>query len=176
MVVSEGRSVDLIVVSHDNRPNGELDIILAALHQTGRPVLLVPRQGVKPVRGYPQSVMVAWDGSLPAARALRDGIPHMLHANKVFLLRIEDSNSAQLNAQEADVITYLSSHGVDAEVVRVPRLNGRLGPLMIGQAKRLNAELLIMGAYGPGHLTEMLLGGTTDYVVKHAQIPLLLAR
>lgn len=36
-------------------------------------------------------------------------------------------------------------------------------------------NLPVMGADGRGHLSEMLLGGTSDHILKHATIPLLLA-
>lgn len=173
----EARSADLVIAGYDNRPDGDLDVVLTALLHTDLPVLALPhkRSGAKITGGYATTVVVAWDGSRAASRALREGIPHMLHASKVYLLCILDSEQRRDPELEADIVVYLRSHCIAAEWVHVPMDIYPVGAQLLSRAERLEADLLVMGAYGHGHLNEMLLGGATDYVLKHSHIPLLMS-
>ena len=173
---AEGRTVDLIVTSYDNHPDGDFTIVLTALFQTGRPVLVLPNRSdliVSPT-GYAQSVAVAWDGSLSAARALRDAVPHMRNAKDVYLLKVDDTNDSQVAITEADILSYLESHDVRAQILCIVRGDRSIGAALLDEVKRLEAGLLVMGAYGHGHIDEMIVGGATDHVLKHTSVPLLL--
>ena len=172
----EARSVDLVICGYDNRSDGYLDTVLTALLQTERPVLALPRNpgSVLSTNGYAKTVVIAWDGSQAASRALREAVPHMLHASEVYLLCIQDADERRDPELEADVIAYLRSHCIAAQWIHAPCGVTPIGEQLLSRAERLEAELLVMGAYGHGHISEMLLGGVTDYVLKHSRIPLLL--
>ncbi|MBW8882942.1 MAG: universal stress protein, partial [Asticcacaulis sp.] len=173
---AESYTADLVVAGYDNSPSGDLDIVMTTLFQAGRPILLYPHMPAVDVVGQApaRTVVFAWDGSRPAGRALREAVPHMLHADKVCLLRVgEDTSTADVIAEQ-DVMAYLRSHCVGAELVRVGRNHG-VGQAILDAADSLGADLVAMGAYGHSHLGEMLLGGATDYVLKHGNLPLLLA-
>ncbi|MEI9906155.1 MAG: universal stress protein [Asticcacaulis sp.] len=173
---AEGRTTDLIVTSYDNHPDGDFTVVLTALFQTGRPVLLLPNRSelIISTTGYAQSVAVAWDGSLSAARALRDAIPHLQNARDVYLLKVDDTNDSQVAITETDILAYLSGHGIVAQILCVLRGDQSVGGALLDEVSRLQAGLLVMGAYGHGHIGEMIVGGATDHVLKHTTIPLLL--
>lgn len=175
-IPAEGRTSDLIVTSYDNHPDGDFTLVLTALFQTGRPVLLLPARSVPIISdtGYAQSIAVAWDGSVSAARALRDAVPHMSKARDVYVLTVEDTNDNQIAIKEADLLSYLDCHDVQAQVLCAERGNQGIGAALLDEVNRLQAGLLVMGAYGRGHIGEMIVGGATDYVLKHSQVPLLL--
>ncbi len=173
---AEGRSVDLIVTSYDNHPDGDFTVVLAAVFRSGRPVLLIPERSehVVSTTGYARSVIVAWDDSLSAARALRDALAHMKNAAEVTLVKIDDRNDEHVATTEADILSYLAAHGVHAQIVCVLREGRSVGAALLHHVDRLQADLLVMGAYGRGHLGEMIVGGATDHVLKHTTGPVLL--
>jgi nucleotide-binding universal stress UspA family protein len=176
IVAREAFTTDLIIAAHDPHPDSDFDYLLAGLFEAGRPVLLVPRNGrASPTKGFAGNVVFAWDGSRAAAKALREAVPHMLRAKCVYLLRVVGDTGAD-EVDEADVLGYLASHCIIAEVVRVERGGRKIGEVILDKAQQLGAGLLVMGAYGHGHAREMLLGGVTDYILKHSPLPLLLAR
>jgi len=168
-------AADLIVTGYDNRPDGDLEILIAGLFDAAKPVLAIPREPgtVLSPTGFAKTIVVAWDGSRAASRALREAVPHLVHAEKVFVVRIHSADD-DINA-DADVKAYLASHCVAAEFVYADRGRQSVGETILAQARALQANMLVMGAYGHSHIGEMLWGGATDYVVKHAEMPLLLA-
>lgn len=175
IVAREAYTTDLIVAAHTPHPDADFDYLLAGLFDAGRPVLLVPRNGHSPSKGFAGNVVFAWDGSRAAATALREAVSHMLRAKCVYLLRVvNDARADEVN--EADVLGYLASHCIIAEVIRTEKESRKTGEVILDQAQHLGAGLLIMGAYGHGHTSEMLLGGVTDHILKHSALPLLLAR
>ena len=166
---------DLIVAGYDNRPDGDLEILIAGLFNAARPVLAIPRRpgvALSPT-GHVKTVAIAWDGSRAASRALCEAVPHLVCAQEVHLIRVR-GNALDTEA-DADAKAYLASHGVESEFVYVETDRRTVGEAILAQAAALQANLLVMGAYGHSHIGEMLWGGATDYVIKHTEIPLLLA-
>lgn len=172
-VAEQAAFADLIVTGYDNRPDGDLDVILAGLFEAGRPVLALPRQpaAALPAGGFARTVAFAWDGSLTSSRALREAIPHMLHAQTVQILHVGEDVDA---GARHDLMNYLRSHCIAATYVGVTPGSQGVGETLLAEARRMKADLLVMGAYGHGHISEMLLGGVSDHVLKHADLPLLL--
>lgn len=174
-LASEGRTVDLIVTGYDKA--GDLTTLVSLLFKTGAPVLAIPHLpgGTMSVTGHAETIAVAWDGSITAARALRAAMPELLNARDVYLVSVEGMDDPVDVTGEADVRNYLTSHGVVAEFIHCERTSHPIGFTVLEKARDLGADLLVMGAYGRGHVGEMLLGGVSNYVVKHTHLPLLLA-
>jgi len=168
---------DLIVAGYDNQPDGDLEILIAGLFDAAQPVLAIPRRPgiVLSPTGYAKTIALAWDGSRAASRALREAIPHLIYAQDVHLIHVRDDAKIPDTEADANVKAYLASHGVASEFIYVDRGRATVGEAILTQATRLQANLLVMGAYGHSHIGEMLWGGATDYVIKHTEIPLLLA-
>lgn len=177
-IPTEALTTDLVATNYIGGPRADLEVILAALFSGGRPVLAIPGHyaAVRLAEGYARTVVFAWDGSRASASALREAVPHMLHAVDVLILHIRSRSKAIPDCVTADLRAYLRSHGVCAEFVVIERGDSPCGECLLEEARGLNADLLVMGAYGHGHISEMLLGGTTDHVLKHTDIPVLLAR
>jgi len=176
VIPREGRTVDLVVVPYLSGAGGDLATLLSALYATGRPVLAMPSTAKVPASktGFASKVCIAWDGSLSASRAVREAVPHLLHAQDVYLVRIQQAREAQDAVSEADIKAYLRSHCIEATSLHIAAGHHLPGEALLQKAGTLDAELLVMGAYGNTHIGEFLFGGTTDYVVKHAHLPLLL--
>jgi len=175
-LVEQAIFADLIVTGYDNRPDGDLDTVLIGLLEADRPVLALPRNPSArlPTTGLAKNVVFAWDGCRASSCALREAVPHMLHAANVFIVHVADAGDEARGETRYDLMTYLRSHCISATYVQVDRADRWTGEVILHEAHKLDADLLILGAYGHGHLTEMLVGGVTDHVLKHADLPLLL--
>jgi nucleotide-binding universal stress UspA family protein len=174
---AEGRTVDLVIAGFDNSRDGDQETIRAALYKTGRPLLLLPRipGAVLSTTGFPTTVVLAWDGSLSAARAMRDALPFLLRAKDVYVLTAEEDGQYPAQGHRSDLLAYLESHQIFAECVHVPRGSEGIGARILERSASLGGELLVMGAYGRGHIGEALLGGATRYILRHSHTPLLLS-
>ena len=174
----EAKTCDLIVTGYENGPDGDLTTVLAALFRTDRPLLLVPHTpgAVMAVDGRPQTVLIAWDGSQAAARAAIAAAPILVMARRVLLVTLLPENQSADRGADADVEAYLCSHGITPEFIHLHRDQRRTGDVLLEQARTFGAELLVMGAYGHGHVAELILGGVTDHILKHSRLPLLMTR
>jgi len=170
----ESRTCDLILMGFDNQPDGRFSDVIAALFRTRRPALLVPRSAgaVVAATGWPKTVAVAWDGSSSSAQALRDAMPFLVAAAEIFVLHVAEPGK---DADDTDLKAYLRRHGVAAEFLHIPRENESVAETLLARVRALDARLLVMGTFGHGRVTEMVLGGATDFMLKHAHIPLLMA-
>ena len=181
-VAEHGQGADLIVVSQDNpdwRQEGYRDTASLLAVEAARPVLLVPHQGYP--LGPATRVVVAWDGSREAARATFDALPMLQGASKVTLISIqswqerEGALAADRRQQGEDICCALSRHGVNCSLSLATPWEDGIGQTLLAAAERHSAELLVMGGYGHSRLREMIFGGVTRHVLRHMNLPVLLA-
>lgn len=135
-----------------------------------RPVLAVPEssRGVD-VSGH---AVVAWDGSTQAATALRSAIPMLRLAEEVTLVAIAHKSGG---IPPSDAATYLSRHGIEAEIDLVPSSGQAVADLLIERCRTHKAAYLVMGGYGHSRLAEALFGGVTKAMLSSSPVPLLIA-
>ena len=145
------------------------------LFQSGRPVLVVPWAGKS--NPTPRTVMVAWDASGRAARALADALPILRDANKVVVLvATGDEPGDHGDEPGSDIALHLARHGINVEARCVPL--GRdihTADLLLSQAADLGAEMMIMGGYHHSRVREFILGGVTRKVMKTMTLPVLMS-
>lgn len=166
---------DLIVLSRQLDSPGSPDMLgslSAILHNVHRPVLAVPEQ----CRGFEASgrAVVAWDGSMPAMSALTASVPLLRLAQSVNIVEIQGSSNGSVD----DAATYLSRHGIHAEVDLVARFKddeSDLGTVVRDLCRRRSAAYCVMGAYGHSRLREALFGGVSRHMLTRSEIPLFLA-
>jgi nucleotide-binding universal stress UspA family protein len=174
-MVAMGRCSDLVVLG---RPGADPENVApstvdAALYECARAVMIAPPDAGS---GSFASVVVAWNGSFQAARALEYGLPLLLKANKVTLLVVgtkPDDVGAPYLARN------LARHGIDATIDAIDpgvvsaRSRGRA---LLTYTHDKAADLLVMGAYGRGEVLSFLgLGGATGKVISSSRVPLLMA-
>lgn len=133
------------------------------------PVLAVPMGA--PLTDFTGPAMVAWDGGIEAAHALRAALPLLVRASAVHLVAVEEKPDA-LPAIEA--AAYLSRHGIHAEAHAIPA-SGPIAATLVDTARRLGAKLIVMGLFGRSRLRELLLGGVSRAMLDNSTLPLLLA-
>lgn len=164
-----GRLADLIVVAKPDRDrNLGLNTLRAALMESGKLVLMCPPQ---PVNSVGAKIAIAWNGSGEAARAVTAALPILAKADAVIILATTD-RELPVSAAEAEL--YLKSHGVPSSVQGFKRGSEPVPRLLLDSARKAGADCLLMGAYGHSRELEMILGGVTQYVVDHADLPILL--
>ena len=169
-IVSENARVsDVCVVGRVGygRDNPTTPVIEAALFDSGRPVLVAPPQLPNSVGS---DIVIAWNRSAAAARALNSAMPFFDKADKIHILYVETGAKSGPSAENA--AAYIERHGfnVETETMR-PHTQG-VGSTLLWYAQ--NADLLVMGAYSHSRLREVILGGVTRYVLTNAEIPVLM--
>jgi nucleotide-binding universal stress UspA family protein len=138
----------------------------------GRPVLVVPRYGTFETVG--ERVLVAWNGSREATRAVHDALPLLTRATKVTVLSIDPSDSGS-RVPSADITLHLARHDVVAEAASTVGLDLAVGDVLLSRAADLGADLIVMGAYGHSRVREMVLGGATRHILQHMTVPVLMS-
>lgn len=133
----------------------------------GAPSLLVPPGA--PAEAEYAHVVLAWDGSREAARALADGLRFMRWARRVTVV------IAGGEASSGPVTNRLARHGVASETRCVAVGEGGVGAALLRAVTDLEANLLVMGAYGRSRAAEMLLGGATRAVLSGIECPVLMS-
>jgi len=174
-VVAMGRFADLLVLGRPGSDNENISpaTVRAALYECARPLVVAPpRLSDKPI----ESVVVAWNGSQQSARVLGYALPFLERAKAVTIL-VAGSNPDSVGT--AWLLRTLQRHGVAAalDVREHDEMSGRArGRALIAYANDKGADLLVMGAYGHGQLSNFLgLGGATAKVISSCPVPLLLA-
>lgn len=146
------------------------------LMSAGRPVLLLPATGVSTTPG--RRVLVAWDGSREATRAIHDAMPFLSHAADVTLLTVDAARDEppEWRIPGADIALTIARHGVKVNVREVS--TGRdtpIGDVLLSQAADSGCDLIVMGAYAHSRVHELVLGGATRTVLQSMTVPVLLS-
>ena len=121
-------------------------------------------------------MLVAWNGSAEGAHALRAAMPLLACSCKVTLACvIEADERARFDLPSTDGAKYLARHGIDCEIVEIPRGEASIADTLFSAAQMRECGLMVMGAYGHSRLAELLLGGVTRQMLSEPQMPVLLA-
>lgn len=150
-------------------------VIEGVLFSSGRPLLLVP-SGSRPTL-RPKRVVVAWNSSLEASRAVHEAIGILEGAQQVHLAAI-DPVSREGSGEEpgGDIAAFLIRHGARVVVDRLPGMGQKVEDVLRRHAIDTSAELLVMGAYGHSRLRERIFGGVTKSMLQETPMPILMAR
>ena len=146
-------------------------IIEAALFESGRPVLIVPF--IQKDRLKLDHVMVCWDGSRAAARAVADAMPFLTRSGKASIV-VADIQSAK-SLPGADIATHLTRHGVNGTIERFPVSKIDVSNAILSYAADTYPDLIVMGGYGHSRLREFILGGTTRGMLASMTKPTLMS-
>ncbi len=147
--------------------NSTKPVIEAVLFDSGRPILIAPPH---PPESVGSDIVIAWNRSAAAARALNSAMPLFDKADHICLVYV-DTGAKQGPSVEA-AADYVERHGLEVDVRTIPRQNQGVASTLLSDAQ--DADLLVMGAYSHSRLREVILGGVTRYVLKNATIPVLM--
>ncbi|WP_414474641.1 universal stress protein [Microvirga sp. M2] len=147
-------------------------LIEAMLMDSGRPLIVVP-QGWETFKG--DKIVVAWDGSAKAVRALNDALPFLRAATQVELVSVTGEKDLAHTVPGAEIAPHLTRHGVPVNVLALPVVNGDVAQTLRNHAHLTRTDMIVMGAYVHSRLREMVLGGTTQSLLRNPPVPLLLS-
>jgi nucleotide-binding universal stress UspA family protein len=170
------RYADLVILGQRDpqaEPTVDSGFVENVLLAAGRPVLTVPYVGAIETLG--KRVLVAWNASSEAARALTDAIPLLQRADEVQVLTINPEARAHGDIPGADIALYLARHGVRVEVKLERAADIDVGNMLLSRAADLGVDLLVMGAYGHSRVREYMMGGATRTLLKTMTVPVFMS-
>lgn len=163
------RFCDVLVIS---RPGGE-SLTDHPILTLGLPVLVVPAGPARSSR-VGERIVIAWDRSPVALRAVNNARPFLREAAEVKVLSVNLEPIYRGAVPGSGIIEHLARHEIKAARLRVTAENERLSDVILRIARENGSDLIVMGAYGRRGLRERLLGGVTSHVVGDADVALLL--
>lgn len=144
----------------------------AIIFGSGRPTLVVPET---PSSGpfEPNTLVVAWDFSRSAARAVADAIPVLEKARTVRIVTVTNEKVIGTRHSSEELAKNLSRHGIDVIIDQVDGAGQSIGETLNRATAACHADLLVMGAYGHSRFREFVLGGATRSMLSKPLLPIL---
>ena len=169
------RRFDLSVVGQAEPDKTAVEEMIAesALFESGRPVIVVPYIQKTPLKL--DRVMVCWDGSRPAARAIGDAMPLLERSGSVELVIVTNERGKQDEIAGADMGQHLARHGLKVNVNRIPGGDIDVADALLSHAADEAIDFIVMGGYGHSRLREFVLGGVTHSILRSMTVPALMA-
>lgn len=169
------RRFDLAVAGQVESDKAAADEIVdeAVLFESGRPVIFVPyiqKAGLKLDR-----VMVCWDGSRAATRAVADSLPLLQKAKVVEIVLVTSKGFKTDEAPGADLAKHLARHGLDVVLKRITSPDIDITSTILSYAADSSADMIVMGGYGHSRLREFILGGVTRGILETMTVPVLMS-
>jgi nucleotide-binding universal stress UspA family protein len=169
------RRFDLVVVGQPPREQSVPDEVVdeGVLFESGRPVIFVPfiqTEGLKLGR-----VLVCWDGSRAASRAIADAMPFLQKAKQVEIIIIGGKPPKGGEVSGADLGQHLARHGLKVDVKRITSPDIDVASTILSHAADASADMLVMGGYGHSRLREFVLGGVTRGILESMTVPTLMS-
>lgn len=173
-LISQARVHDLSIFDAQESllmPNSGL--IESCLFESGRPVLVVPNGHLPAV---PKRVLIAWDGSSRAARAVADALPFLKAAEAVEIFTIVGEKDLSNSVSGAELAPRLAHHGIRVSVKDRPLLRGGdISDTLKDQIGLSRADTVVMGAYVHSRLQEWILGGLTRSMLVGSPVLMLMS-
>lgn len=174
-VAQRARTRDLCMVPVAGRLDGQRSVAEAVIFDSGRPtVVFWPGVANLPQAGL-NTVVLAWDGSRCAARAMADAMPVLLKAKKVLVFTALREKPEAVAGLGADAVRHLQAHGVAAVAEQKDADRQPIGRVLDDYVRDVDADMLVMGAYGRSRMREFILGGATEHVLNDPKVPLFLS-
>jgi len=163
------------VVGQAEPKNGTVEELIAesALFESGRPVIVVPYIQKAPLKL--DRVMVCWDGSRAATRAIADAMPLLERAGQVELVIAGKERGKRDEIPGADMGQHLARHGLTVDVKRVSGGDIDVADALLSHAADATIDFVVMGGYGHSRLREFVLGGVTRSILRAMTAPTLLS-
>lgn len=179
-VALHARYADLTVLGQVNpyvQPEGigRDAVVVTTVMSSGRPILVVPFAGDFSSVG--DRVLVAWNASREAARAVNDALPVLETASMVTVLAVNPRHGigGHGDVPAADIALHLARHGVRAEAAHTVANDIPEGEALLSYAADISADLIVAGAYGHSRAREVVFGGVTRTLLAEMTVPVFLS-
>lgn len=171
-VAGHARYHDFVVMGLGAENSAHEGTVEAVIFGSGRPTLLIPERAS--AESF-ERIMIAWDGSRAAARAVSDARDFLKRAQTVAIVSVTDEKPMPKLKPADRLADYFSRREIQATVEEV-RGDGRpVGQVLQEHAREIGADMIIMGAFGHSRIRDFVLGGATRGILKDLQIPTLLS-
>jgi len=169
------RRFDLAIVGQAEPEISSMEQIIAetTLFESGRPMMMVPYIQKAPFKT--ENVMICWDGSRTAARAVADAIPIIRNSGRVEIVMVTNERGKQDELDGADIGQHLARHGLKVDVHRISGASIDVGDALLSHAADSGADFMVMGGYGHSRLREFVLGGVTRSIFESMTVPVLIS-
>ena len=175
IISASARLHDLTIVTEPDpeRNTHDNDIPQEILFEAGGPVLFMPRtfQGTFAA----SRIGICWDGSRQAARAVRDAMPFLVHANVSKVITLNEPSESPIRASSAQLVARLASDGMPAKAITLTAARSDIQATILSVAADEGLDLLVMGGYGHSRLQERVLGGVTRDMLSCMTVPVLMS-
>jgi nucleotide-binding universal stress UspA family protein len=170
-----GRRFDIIVVGQPERKNSTPDQVIneGALFESGRPVIFVPfiqKGGMTLHR-----IMICWDGSRAASRAVADALPLLKKSKQVEVVIVSDKPNKIDEMPGADLGQHLARHSLRVDIKQITSPDIDVPSTILSHAADSFADMIVMGGYGHSRLREFILGGVTRGLLESMTVPVLMS-
>jgi nucleotide-binding universal stress UspA family protein len=148
-------------------------LIESALFESGRPVVVVPyiqKEALKLDR-----IMVCWDNSRNAARAIADALPFLKRGKIIEIVMVASGGGKTDELPGVDLGEHLARHDLNVEVKRLVASDVDVANVILSHAADCGADFIVMGGYGHSRLREFVLGGVTRGILQSMTAPVLMA-
>jgi nucleotide-binding universal stress UspA family protein len=140
-------------------------LVESLLFDSGRPVLLCPEESAADLSLVLDDVLIGWDGSAPAARAVGDALPILKSADNVRIVTATDDATLEEKQSGAALVDHLAERGIKATFETVKIDGSSVGKVLAAHVKANRIDLLVMGAYHHSRLNEIVWGGATKTII-----------
>ena len=176
LVAKHALFVDVSIVQDSLRSHEVAfeDVVYGLLFESPGPIMLNVTPKSKALA--PENVLIAWNNSLPAARAVRAALP-MIKTAKEVTIGVFDADPSRWGDGEspgADLAVWLSHHGCQVTVQEYATGRKSVAEAILERAQERAADLVVMGAYGRNHWRERIFGGTTRSMIAQEDVAVLM--
>lgn len=141
-----------------------------AVMEAGRPVILVPDAEIESIA---TTIVLAWNGSAEAARAVSMSMPLLTRSKRVVVVTVDDGD---VSASPEELATTLRCNGIEADAVKAEMDRAGVAATLEVEAGKQHADLILIGAYSHSRVREFVMGGVTDDALTEGSVPMMLAR
>jgi nucleotide-binding universal stress UspA family protein len=144
------------------------DVVLSS----GHPTLVVPYAGRFETLGE-RHILVAWNGSREAVRAVHDALPFLREARSVTVVAADLDEDGR---KSLDLMAeHLARHEISTDLEPTTAADISVGDLLLSRTADLGSDLIVMGAYGHSRAREWILGGVTQHLLEQMTVPVLMS-
>ena len=168
LIEQESKYCDLVLVAspHNAKITATFE---ATVTKSGKPALMFPRKMEKFNTNH---ILIAWNNSPEVSQALSQAIPLIKQATKVQIVTSDEFTNDSKEIEKLQ--SYLNVHGIKSshEVIKTTIIPGKE---LLNYAQKNEVDLIVAGAFGHKGFKELMLGGTTEYILEHTTIPIFMS-
>ncbi len=163
--VEPARLADLSMVPIKPNDGQSEEVAERLILKSGRPILMCPEESAAELPVVFDRVMIAWDHTAPAARAVADALPLLEDAADVRVVTATDNKTQAEMESGAALVRHLAEHGINATFETTKIDGSSVGKIFEAYVRKNAIDLLVMGAYRHSRLNEIVWGGATKTVI-----------